>query len=188
VAYYRPAPGVELTTGSLLSPSRKLPDFSRIDQQGRVFGEPNLRGHWSLLFFGYTNCPYFCPTTLTTLAAMQARLRAEHAAVLPQVIFVSVDAKRDTPAQLARFCRISTMGHRRHQPSTAASRPSHVNRGGRTSIGRRRQLRRRSHQHHLVLNPAARLTAILTGPFSADALRTDFQHIVAAPGALAGRT
>jgi hypothetical protein len=40
----------------------------------------------------------------------------------------------------------------------------------------------------LVLNPAARLTAILSGPFSADALRTDFQHIVAAPGALAGRT
>ena len=38
------------------------------------------------------------------------------------------------------------------------------------------------------MNPDARLTAILTGPFSADALRTDFQHIVAAPGGLAGRT
>ena len=33
----------------------------------------------------------------------------------------------------------------------------------------------------LVLNPDARLTAILTGPFSADTLQTDFQHIVAAP-------
>jgi protein SCO1 len=99
---HRAAP-VELTTGTMLTPSRELPDFSLIDQQGRPFGSANLRGHWSLLFFGYTNCPDFCPTTLATLAAMQKRLRAERSAVLPQVIFVSVDAKRDTPAQLAKY-------------------------------------------------------------------------------------
>src|SRR5437879_4280137 len=103
ILWRHPAPAVELATGSFLSPSRKLPDFSLMDQQGRVFGAPNLRGHWSLVFFGYTNCPYYCPTTLITLAAMQKRLRAENGAVLPQVIFMSVDAKRDTPAQLARF-------------------------------------------------------------------------------------
>ena len=187
----RPAPAVELTTGSLLSPSRKLPDFSLIDQQGRAFGEPNLRGHWSLLFFGYTNCPYFCPTTLTTLAGMQARLRAEHAAVLPQVIFVSVDAKRDTPAQLARFLPHFDEGF---IGVTAADQPSieavarkfgvAVNvlpaADGNYAVDHTSMI--------LVLNPDARLTAILTGPFSADALRTDFQHIVAAPGALAGRS
>ena len=56
-----------------------------------------------MLFFGYTNCPDFCPTTLTTLAAMEKRLRAARRPVRPQVIFVSVDAKRDTPAQLAKY-------------------------------------------------------------------------------------
>src|SRR5271167_3622028 len=96
-------PAMELATGTLLTPSQALPDFSLIDSQGRAFGTANLRGHWSLLFFGYTNCPDFCPTTLATLAAMQKRLRAERSAVLPQVIFVSVDAKRDTPAQLAKY-------------------------------------------------------------------------------------
>jgi protein SCO1/2 len=82
---------------------RELQDFSLIDSHGRAFGPANLRGHWSLMFFGYTNCPDFCPTTLTTLAAMQKRLRAAKSPVLPQVIFVSVDAKRDTPAQLAKY-------------------------------------------------------------------------------------
>src|SRR5258708_13335007 len=94
---------VDLTTGTFLTPNRALPDFSLIDQQGRVFGSADLRGHWSLLFFGYTNCPDLCPTTLTTLAAMQKRLRAAKAPVLPQVIFVSVDAKRDTPPQLPKY-------------------------------------------------------------------------------------
>jgi len=98
VFWRHPAPEVELATGTYLRPSRELADFSLIDQQGKVFGSADLRGRWSLLFFGYTNCPYFCPTTLTTLAAMQKRLRAAKAPVLPQVIFMSVDAKRDTPA------------------------------------------------------------------------------------------
>src|ERR1700688_2437768 len=100
---WRHTTAVELTTGPLLAPSRALPDFSLIDQQGKVFGSADLRGHWSLLIFGYTNCPDYCPTTLTTLAAVQKRLRAANAPVRPQVIFVSVDAKRDTPAQLAKY-------------------------------------------------------------------------------------
>src|ERR1700681_1278945 len=100
---WRHAPAVELTTGTFITPSRALPDFSLIDQQGRPFGSANLHSHWSMVFFGYTNCPDLCPTTLTTLAAMQKRLRAAKAPVLPQVIFVSVDAKRDTPAQMAKY-------------------------------------------------------------------------------------
>ena len=69
--WWRHAPGnVDLVTGTLLTPSRELEDFSLIDSQGRTFGTANLRGHWSLMFFGYTNCPDFCPTTLTTLAAI----------------------------------------------------------------------------------------------------------------------
>jgi protein SCO1/2 len=189
--WHRPAPAVELSTGSLISPSRKLPDFSLIDQQGKVFGEPNLRGHWSLLFFGYTNCPYFCPTTLTTLAAMQARLRAEHAAVLPQVIFVSVDAKRDTPAQLAHFLPNFDPGFIGVTAADQASIEAVARKFG-VAVSIQPAADGNYAVDHtsaiLVLNPDARLAAILTGPFTADALRADFQRIVAAPGALTGRT
>ncbi len=65
-----PRAPVELATGTLIVPNREMPDFSLIDQQGRTFRSANLQGHWSLMFFGYTNCPDFCPTTLNTLAAM----------------------------------------------------------------------------------------------------------------------
>jgi protein SCO1/2 len=186
---HRAPPSVDLTTGTFLVPSRELPDFSLIDQQGRVFGSANLRGHWSLLFFGYTNCPDFCPTTLTTLAAMQKRLRAAKASVLPQVIFVSVDAKRDTPAQLAQYVPY-------FDPEfiglTAADQPSIeavAKKLGVSVIIQPASNGAYTVDHSgaiFVFNPGGRLTAILSGPFSVEALQGDFQRIVAARGVLAG--
>jgi protein SCO1 len=190
VLWRHPAPAVELTTGTYLARARELPDFSLIDQEGRVFGSANLRGHWSLLFFGYTNCPDFCPTTLTTLAAVQKRLRAAKAPVLPQVIFVSVDAKRDTPAQLKKFVPY-------FDPEfiglTAADQPSieavakklgvavviGPASGGNYTVDHSGAI--------FVLTPDGRLSAILTGPFSVDALQSDFERIVRARRSLAGR-
>jgi protein SCO1/2 len=185
-----PAPAVELATGMFVTPSRALPDFSLIDQQGRAFGTVNLRGRWSLLFFGYTNCPDFCPTTLTTLAAMNKGLRAAKAQVVPQVIFVSVDAKRDTPEQLAKYVPY-------FDPQfiglTAADQPSieaMAKKLGVAVILTPTADGSYTVDHSgaiFVLNPDGRLTAILTGPFSVAALQGDFQRIVAALGLLAGR-
>jgi protein SCO1/2 len=176
-------PAVELATGTYLTPRHNLPDFSLIDHHGRIFGGADLRGHWSLLFFGYTNCPNFCPTTLTTLAALQKRLRAAGDAVLPQVIFVSVDAKRDTPAQLASY-----VPH--FDPDfiglTAADQPSVETVAKKlgvsvfivpTADGNYAV----DHSEALfVLDPDGRLTAILHSPFTVDALQGDLRRIVAA--------
>jgi protein SCO1 len=191
ILWHRSAGAVELTTGSFISPSRELPDFSLIDSHGQMFGVPNLRGHWSLMFFGYTNCPEFCPTTLTTLAAMRKRLRADGAAVLPDVVFVSVDAKRDTPAQLAKYVP-------KFDPDfiglTAADQPSIE--AVAKKLGVAVSILPAADGNYMVdhsgvifvLNPEVRITAILTGPFGVDALRGDFERLVAARGVLAGRT
>jgi protein SCO1 len=174
-------PPVELATGTVLTPRRALPDFSLIDSQGRSFGAANLRGHWSLLFFGYTNCPDFCPATLTTLAALKKRLRADHSPQLPQVIFVSVDAKRDTPAQLAKYVPY-------FDPEfvglTAADQPAieaMAKKWGIAVMVRPTEAGNYTVDHSdaiFVLDPAGHLAAILTGPFSVDALRGDFRRIV----------
>ena len=174
---------VELSTGTLLTPSRALPDFSLIDQKGRPFGAADLRGRWSLLFFGYTNCPDFCPTTLTTLAAMEKSLAAAKAAVLPQVVFVSVDAKRDTPAQLAKYVPY-------FDPDfiglTAADQPSIEGFAKKLGVGVIIQAAADGNytvDHSgaiFVLDPGGRIAAILSGPFSVGALQGDFQRIVAA--------
>jgi len=179
---HRAAP-VELTTGILLRPSRALPDFSLIDQKGRTFGAADVRGHWSLMFFGYTNCPDFCPTTLTTLAAMEKNLVAAKAAVLPRVLFVSVDAKRDTPAQLDKYVPY-------FNPEfiglTAADQPSIESLAKKLGVGVVIEPATSDGNYTVdhsgaifVLDPGGRIAAILSGPFSVSDLQSDFQRIVA---------
>ena len=59
----------------------------------------SLRGHPTLVFFGFTHCPDVCPTTLAMLASVQKQ------AALPdlKVALISVDPERDTPEQLGRY-------------------------------------------------------------------------------------
>jgi protein SCO1 len=178
----RPRAAVDLATGSFLSPSRAMPDFSLIDDQGRAFGPKNLRGHWTVLFFGYTNCPDYCPATLTTLAAMQKQLRAAHAPVLPQVVFVSVDAKRDTPAQLAKYVPYFDS---EFIGLTAADQPAieaFARNWGVAVLVRSATDGNYTVDHSgqlFVMDPAGKVAAILTGPFTVSALLGDFQRIVA---------
>jgi protein SCO1/2 len=177
------SPQIQLATGTYLAPARALPDFSLIDQRGAPFGPRNFDGHWSLMFFGYTNCPDFCPTTLITLAAMEKNLRT--GATRPQVVFISVDAQRDTPQQLAKYVPY-------FDPSfigvTAADQPTIEalarnlgvavalvpSAGGGYTVDHSGAI--------FVVDPAGKIAAILTGPFTADALLADFDRIVAVHG------
>ena len=178
-----PKPPPVLAGGTLLAPARVLADFSLIDNQGRSFGAQNLRGHWSLMFFGYTNCPDYCPTTLTTLAALEKQLRTAKGVAPPQVIFVSVDARRDTPARLNQFVP-------NFDPQfiglTAANQPAIEALAKKWGVAVNIQYAADGNyivDHSalmFVIDPAGRLAAILTGPFTVDALGSDFRRIVTA--------
>jgi protein SCO1 len=178
---WSPKPPLALASGTILAPARPLADFSLIDNQGRSFGSANLRGHWSLMFFGYTDCPDYCPTTLTTLAALEKQLRAAKTVAPPQVIFVSVDAKRDTPAQLNQFVP-------NFDPEfiglTAASQPAIEALAKKWGIAVNIQYAANGnyivdHSAEIfVIDPAGNVAAILTGPFTVDALQSDFRRIV----------
>lgn len=76
-------------------------DFQLIDQDGRPVDQTLLDGKWSLVFFGFTYCPDFCPTTLATLKATQDRL-GDRAKDL-QIVFISIDPERDTPKLLKDY-------------------------------------------------------------------------------------
>jgi len=80
-----------------------LPDleFHMTAAGGGAVSAADYRGKVVLLFFGYTNCPDVCPTTLAKLAAARAAMREHRDAV--QVLFVTVDPARDTLARLARY-------------------------------------------------------------------------------------
>ena len=62
----------------------------------------DFRGKVVMLFFGYTNCPDMCPTTMALLASAVRQLGKEDARDV-QVLFATVDPKRDTPQVLAQY-------------------------------------------------------------------------------------
>jgi protein SCO1/2 len=80
-----------------------LPEFSLLDHDGQAVGRSLFEGQWDLVFFGFTNCPDICPTTLQLLNQVRKRLDAAGVQPLPRIVLVSVDPERDTPEALARY-------------------------------------------------------------------------------------
>jgi len=83
------------------SQPRAIKPFQLTDQQGQPFTKQNLLHQWSWLFFGYTSCPDVCPTTLQELNYRYPALKK--IANNTQVIFVSVDPKRDSQTKLKKY-------------------------------------------------------------------------------------
>ena len=89
----------------VLPEPRVIADFALVDDAGAPFMLDNLRGHWSLMFFGYTHCPDVCPSTLYDLKLVHEKLEQLNGDGAPghQILFVSVDPERDTPEQLKKY-------------------------------------------------------------------------------------
>lgn len=83
-----------------------LEAFALGGADGSPITEAKLRGHWTFLFFGFTQCPDVCPGTLATLKQATARLAGDETfSRTGQVLFVSVDPARDTPERLGPYVR-----------------------------------------------------------------------------------
>ena len=76
-------------------------DFKLTDHNGKPRTLADFRGKVVVMFFGYTQCPDVCPTTLSELAAALRKLGADASSV--QVLFVTIDPERDTPALLSSY-------------------------------------------------------------------------------------
>ena len=76
-------------------------DFHLTSHTGARRSLADFRGKLVVVFFGFTQCPDVCPTTLSDLAEVKKRLGA--AGDRLQVIFVTIDPERDTPALLAQY-------------------------------------------------------------------------------------
>jgi protein SCO1/2 len=88
----------------VLPEAREIPAFSLVDQDGAAFGLEQLKGKWSLLFFGFTHCPDICPGTLYELSQLDRQIAASGGdPSRHQVLFVSVDPERDTPQRLKDY-------------------------------------------------------------------------------------
>jgi protein SCO1/2 len=91
-----------LIQGVLLPEARPLDNFSLLDHSNQAFTNRDLLGRWHLVSYGFTTCPDVCPTTLVTLAQLANRLEAENREPI-NVLFYTVDHRRDTAAQIAAY-------------------------------------------------------------------------------------
>jgi protein SCO1/2 len=76
-------------------------DFALTDHTGKPRTLADFKGKVVVMFFGYTQCPDVCPTTMAEMAAVMKELGPQAEQV--QVLFVTVDPERDTQALLAQY-------------------------------------------------------------------------------------
>jgi protein SCO1/2 len=102
-----PVPALE--SGTALPQPRVLAPFALRDTKNAPATPASLRGHPTLVFFGFTHCPDVCPTTLGQLAIVQKQVAAADKKLAGlKVALISVDPERDTPEQLGRY--VSSFG------------------------------------------------------------------------------
>jgi len=164
---------------TLLPQPLALPPVELVDASGSPMDLDALRGRFSLMFFGFTNCPDVCPLTLKVLADARAELVRRAPQAVPQVVFVSVDPARDTPQQIAAYVSNFdsafvgvTAADERLAPLLKAlgvTVEKHHHGAGAYSIVHNSTV--------YVIGPEAELIAVASGPHDAATLASDFLKI-----------
>jgi protein SCO1 len=182
------APDQPQASGSnqtLLPSPKTISNFNLTDDSGNAFTNDNLKGHWTLMAFGFSHCGDVCPVSLTELNKMYQKLQNDlPASQLPQVVFISVDPARDTQAVLHNYIKnynqnfmaasgthdnlqifVNDMGvYYSKKPNTAAN------------------VYGMEHSSQLYLfNPDGKWVGIVTFPFQADQLTQNYQAMIHGP-------
>ncbi|KAG6813195.1 hypothetical protein H0H92_013315 [Tricholoma furcatifolium] len=76
--------------------------FALQTPNGQPFTEQNLLGKWSLVYFGFTNCPDICPMELDKVTSVLNTIEEEHGKIF-QPLFISVDPARDTSSRIGKY-------------------------------------------------------------------------------------
>lgn len=111
IALFSAASGLLLLAGAYLwllggtAPVRPVigGPFTLTQSDGRVVTDRDFRGHYLLIYFGYTSCPDICPTTLSMVANAMDILGPRAQQLQP--LFITVDPAHDTPAMMRDYVR-----------------------------------------------------------------------------------
>lgn len=160
--------------GTFLKPAFDIADFHLMDQTEKALTKEQFQGRWTFVFFGFTNCPMICPTTMTVLNKMYSQLEKDLPKnQLPQVVMISVDPKRDTTKQLNEFVH-------RYNPQFIGAR---ADKEEIASLEKQLHLpvadNLMNHSQAIILfNPKAQVQAYFSSPQEAVQLVKDYKLIV----------
>ncbi len=154
-------------------------DFALAATDGKIRQLSDFKGKAVVVFFGYTQCPDVCPTTLGTMAQVLQLLGSDASRV--QVIFVTVDPERDTAALLEQYVPAfhpSFLGLRGDAEATrkvlqefrvfAQKKPGQAN--GQYTVDHTAQ--------DYVFDPRGRLRLIVKYGTAADSIAADLRHLL----------
>ena len=170
--------------GFYLPKAVEIKKFSLIDNHGKLFNNNNLKNHWSFLFFGFTNCGFVCPTTLTELNKLYNSLKKQLPQnLIPQIVFISVDPERDTVKRLNSYVtafnkqfiglrgdelKIEQLENEMH--IVAIKNQAEGSKKNNYTIDHTAEI--------LVINPKGQLQAYLSYPHKAEQMAKDYQLII----------
>ncbi len=168
---------------TILEESIVIADFALVDQFGNNFTKDSLKGHWSYLFFGYTNCPDVCPTTMSVLVEMEKQLQQYVDLERPDFVFVSIDPDRDTPDQLAQYM---TYFHKDFFGVTGSedqlqvlTKPLGIFYLKDKSAGENGNYSMQHSSAILLINPEGAVRALTSPPYDATVMVRDYRKILA---------
>lgn len=189
-----------ITTATLLKPRKLITDFALTDTTGKSFTEKSLLGQWSLMFFGYAQCPETCPKTLTIINELWKQLpqTQDHNQTQNQpetqpysdirFLFVSLDPKSDIVQTLKDF-----LGRFNPNFIGLTGEEVVVQKLGKTcgiyswedpNANKNNPTTPKMIDHSstlLLINPQGQLHAVFSPPYHTEAMAKDLQQILSAP-------
>jgi len=174
---------LKLKEGTIFPVPRDISPFSLVYADQKPFTNQNLKGHWSMLFFGFTNCPSLCPTTLNVLNKMYTAMQKDQIKQLPQIVFISVDPDRDTALKTNKYAMsfnkqfIGATGTKNNIKKLADELSIMYMKVKNTNANNPNDYQVDHSGTILLFNPQGQLLALFSTPHDADNLKNDMLAI-----------
>ena len=167
----------------LFDTPKAISDFKFFSSQSKSITKSDLMGKWTLMYFGFTNCPDECPTTMYQLSKLIKVLRDKDFTLDDkQWILVSIDPERDTSEIIDRYAK----GFDKDFIGVSNSRPMLLSLATQLSVNNVMP----SHSNHMdqshldnhvnniiLLNPEGKFAGIFRPPFDISRLSLTYQSI-----------
>ncbi len=169
--------------GVYLTKPTTINDFNLTDNAGQAFTKASLKDHWTLMFFGFTNCGMICPTTMAALNQMYQTLSKDLPPdKMPQVVMVSVDPDRDTVERMNEYVTAFNphfIGVRAEMPEVDKLKAQLHIVSAKMQVGENKNQYTINHSAEImVFNPQGQLQAYLSFPHKAEQLVKDYKFML----------
>ncbi|WP_058505164.1 SCO family protein [Legionella nautarum] len=170
--------------GTLLEKPREVNQFSLTGIDNQVFNNASLQGQWTIIFFGFTNCGYVCPTTMTKLNKMYRLLEEKQVKPLPKIVMISIDPERDNLDKLNHYVKAFNPDFYGARGDDEMIKQMTREMGiayAKVTAPNAQDSESYDMQHSAALmlfNPQGELMAFFTTPHRADLLAKDYQLLV----------